>query len=110
MIVHSSHSDGITGLFNSENECLKLSKDYPIYSFETITVNDWDKDLRDVISRLNDDEISYKISVATAYEQENGLILIIKWPINLELFFKQDLANEKKIEQDSVCCYNCLLF
>jgi len=70
VIVHSSHSDGRTGLFNSENESLKLSKDYPIYSFETIIVNDWDKNLTDVISMLNDDSMHYKITVATSYEQE----------------------------------------
>lgn len=47
-MVHSSHSDGKTGLFNSENEGMKLSKENPIYSFETIEVFDWDKDLQDV--------------------------------------------------------------
>ena len=68
MIVHSSHSDGKTGLFTSENESLKLSKEYPIYSFENITVNDWNSDLVNVAKRLNDDEMRYEISVATKYE------------------------------------------
>ncbi len=71
-------------------------------------MDDWNLDLPSVTKRLNDDEMRYEISAATKYEGGQGMVLIVKWPINLELYFKQDLAHELKIEQDSVCCYNCL--